>query len=203
MTTHPSSRDIIGLYQRHAERFDADRGKALFERPWLDRFRAAAVPHLPILDLGCGPGEPMAGYLIAQGDDVVGVDTAPAFIDLCRRRFPRQRWIEGDMRTLALPERFGGLMAWHSFFHLTPDDQRAMFAVFARHAAPGAALMFTSGPEHGERMGEYQGEALYHASLAPGEYENLLDANGFEVLSYVPEDPTCGNATIWLAKFRA
>jgi hypothetical protein len=93
-------------------------------------------------------------------------------------------------------------MAWHSFFHLTPDDQRAMFPVFARHAAPGAALMFTSGPEHGERVGDYRGDPLYHASLAPAEYEALLAANGFRLLSYVPEDRTCGGATVWLAKFK-
>lgn len=203
MTTHPSAHDIIGLYQRHADRFDADRGKNLFERPWLDRFRSALAPDLPILDLGCGSGEPMARYLIEQGHAVVGVDTSPAFIDLCRRRFPAQRWHVGDMRTLALPEHFGGLLAWHSFFHLTPDDQRAMFPVFARHAAPSAALMFTSGPEHGERIGAFHGDPLYHASLAPAEYEALLHANGFEVLAYVPEDLTCGGATIWLARLKA
>jgi SAM-dependent methyltransferase len=203
MMAHPSSGDVIGLYQRHAAAFDAERGKALFERPWLDRFRAALVPNLPVLDLGCGSGEPMAGYLIEQGHDVVGVDSSPAFIDLCRRRFPEQRWVVEDMRTLALPERFGGLLAWHSFFHLTPEDQRAMFPLFARHAPPGAALMFTSGPEHGERIGAFQGDALYHASLAPAAYEALLGANGFDVLAYAPEDPACGGATIWLAQFKA
>ena len=34
---------IIGLYERHARSYDADRGKTLFERPWLDRF-AALIP---------------------------------------------------------------------------------------------------------------------------------------------------------------
>ena len=40
-----------------------------------------------------------------------------------------------------------------------------MFGVFARHAAPGARLMFTSGPSEGESIGSYHGEPLYHAPV--------------------------------------
>jgi hypothetical protein len=39
-----------------------------------------------------------------------------------------------DMRTLALGQQFDALLAWDSFFHLTRDAQRAMFARFAAHA---------------------------------------------------------------------
>jgi hypothetical protein len=49
-------------------------------------------------------------------------------------------------------------------------------------------------------MGTYQGEPLYHASLAPDEYRVLLNEHGFDVVSYVPEDPGCGRHTIWLAR---
>ena len=104
------------------------------------------------------------------------------------------------MRHLALGARFGGILAWNSFFHLTADDQRAMFPIFRAHAVPGAALMFTGGPREGEAIGSYQGEPLYHASLDPAEYEALLRANGFEIVRHVVEDPTCGGLTIWLAQ---
>lgn len=202
-TPHASAGRVIALYQRHAQAFDRLRGKGLMEKGWLDRFRAAASPAgAAILDLGCGSGEPMARYLIDRGHPVTGVDSAPAMLTLCRERFPGQRWIEGDMRTLVLGERFGGLLAWGSFFHLPQEDQRAMFAVFRDHALPGAALMFTSGPEHGEAIGTFEGEALYHASLAPEEYRALLTAHGFDVLDYVERDPTCGDSTVWLAKFK-
>ena len=77
-----------------------------------------------------------------------------------------------------------------------------MFPIFGAHAAPKAALMFTSGPQHGEAVGTFQGEPLYHGSLGPDEYRALLDAQGFDVVAYVPEDPTCGKHTIWLAQRR-
>jgi hypothetical protein len=77
-----------------------------------------------------------------------------------------------------------------------------MFPIFKEHAAPLAALMFTSGPAHGETIGSFRGEPLYHASLDPAEYTSLLDENGFAVMAHAVEDPTCGFHTIWLAQLR-
>ena len=191
---------IIDLYQRHAATYDGLRGKLLMEGPWLARFRALLAPDAAILDIGCGTGQPIARHLGEQGHAVTGVDSAPAMIALCRARFPEGDWQVADMRKLALGHRFGGLIAWDSFFHLTPEDQRAMFKVFAAHAAPGAALMFTSGPAHGEAIGSFEGEALYHGSLDPEEYRALLAENGFSVEAHVAEDESCGGHTIWLAR---
>ncbi len=197
---HASAARVTGLYDRHAQAFDRLRGKNLMERGWLDRFRAAMPSGAAVLDLGCGSGEPMARYLIENGHSLTGIDSAPAMLALCRARFPHQRWIEGDMRAVSLGGHFGGILAWGSFFHLPHQDQRAMLGVFRDHAAPGAALMFTSGPSHGEAIGVFEGEDLYHASLAPAEYRALLADNGFQVLSYVENDPTCGENTVWLAQ---
>lgn len=197
--TSPSEQ-IIGLYERHAAAWDRRRGRSLFERPWLDRFTALVPDGAEVLDLGCGSGEPMARHLVRQGYPITGVDSSAPLIDLCRARFPDHDWRVADMRTLSLGRRFAGILAWDSFFHLDADDQRGMFAVFADHAAPGAALMFTSGPHHGEAIGEFEGEPLYHASLDPAEYRALLSAHGFEVVAHVAEDPACGNHTVWLAR---
>ena len=191
---------IIGLYRRHAQAFDRERSKTLFEKSWLDQFRSLLPPHPTVLSLGCGSGEPIERYLIESGGAVTGVDSSPELIALCRDRFPDHDWLVADMRALPPARRFDGILAWDSFFHLTPDDQRAMFPIFRQHAATGAALMFTSGPRDGVAMGEFHGEPLYHASLAPEEYRALLAASGFEVLAYVPEDRSCGGHTIWLAR---
>ena len=192
--------NIAGLYERFAAAWDKARGRALFERAWLDRFCALVPAGGKILDLGCGAGEPIARYLIEAGYRVTGADSSPAMIELCRKRFPDAAWIVADMRRLALHERFDGILAWDSFFHLSHEDQAAMFPIFAEHAAQGAALMFTSGREHGVAMGELNGEPLYHASLDPAEYRRLLAANGFEVVSQVFDDPGCGGHSVWLAR---
>ena len=77
-----------------------------------------------------------------------------------------------------------------------------MFPIFREHAAPSAALLFTSGPRHGEAIGTFHGEPLYHGSLATAEYRRLLDDNGFVVIANVAEDPDCGGHTVWLARMR-
>ncbi len=200
MSANAPDKQVIGLYERHALAWDRDRGRSLFERAWLDRFCAVAGARAAVLDLGCGSGEPIARELITRGHAVTGVDSSPTLIGLCRARFPEHAWIVADMRRLDLGARFGGVLAWDSFFHLARNDQRAMFAVFAAHAAPGAALMFTSGPVDGEAIGSYQGEPLYHASLDRAAYASLLRVNGFEVVEHVAEDPACGGHTVWLAR---
>lgn len=192
--------DIAAIYERKAREFDQARSRTLFERSWLERFAALLPQKASVLDLGCGHAEPIAAWLIAQGFSVTGVDTAPSLLALCRQRFPDQDWVEGDMRRVALGPRFNGILAWDSFFHLTHDDQRAMFATFRLHAAPDAALMFTSGPAHGEAMGDHAGEPLYHASLAPEEYRALLSAAGFDVSDYKANDADCAGHTVWLAQ---
>jgi SAM-dependent methyltransferase len=193
---------IIELYQRHARAWAHDRGNRLFETAWLERFRRLMRPCGTVLDIGCGTGEPIARYLIEQGCDVTGVDSSPEMIAMCKGHFPHRDWHVADMRALSLGCTFNGVLAWDSFFHLRPDDQRRMFPVFLKHAAPRAALMFTSGPSHGEAIGTYQGEPLYHASLDSAEYGTLLDRNGFEVVAHVVEDANCGLHTIWLARLR-
>jgi len=106
------------------------------------------------------------------------------------------------MRGLDLGRRYGGIVAWDSFFHLAAHEQRAMFPVFARHAQPGAPLLFTSGPEAGTAIGDFFGSPLHHASLDGAEYRALLAANGFDVLLHRAEDPDCGGHTVWLAAAR-
>lgn len=191
---------IIDLYSRRAAEFDADRGCSLNERPWLDAF----LDHVPsagtVLDLGCGSGEPIARYLIGRGRQVTGVDASPGLIDLCRERFPDQDWIVGDIRGLDLGRTFDGMIAWHSSFHLTRAGQRALFPVLARHLKPGGVLMFTSGHEDGERIGEWLGEPLYHASLSTAEYRERLEAEGFTILRHVVGDYDAGGITVWLCR---
>jgi SAM-dependent methyltransferase len=193
---------IVDLYERKARAWVADRTRqhSLMEKGWLARFTALMPPGGTVLDIGCGSGQPIAGYLIAHGYDVTGVDSSPTMIELARGNFPGGRWQIADMRTLSLGQRFQGVIAWDSFFHLIFDNQRRMFPVFAAHAAPGAPLWFSSGPRHGEAIGNLHGEPLYHASLDPEEYRTLLAANGFSVVAHVAEDPACGGHTVWLAR---
>lgn len=193
---------IVDLYRRHAQAWAQARGAKLIEGTWLDRFAALLPQRAEILDLGCGPGVPIGRALVARGHALTGVDAAPEMIALFEKNLAGQEAIVADMRTLRLQRRFDGVLAWNSFFHLSPAAQRGMFPVFREHTKSRAALMFTSGPAFGEAIGALEGEPLYHASLEPDAYRALLAQTGFAVVCHAIEDPDCGGHSVWLAQLR-
>lgn len=214
------SKDIPDLYQRQADYFDGARRSPTadyvpFEKPWFDDFldvvrKSTALNadkptlnesgRLHILDMGCGGGDPIAKYMIGAGAAITGVDTSPRLIELCCQRFPGHQWINADMRTFHASRQYQGLIAWDSFFHLTPDDQRSFLQRVPEMLVLGGAFMFTSGYEDGVRMGTMNTDPLYHASLTAREYDEILQRVGFEIVRYKEDDPECGLHTIRLCK---
>ena len=175
--------DIVDLYDRRSSDWIADRGQVLTERDrlWLDRFAATLQPADAVLDVGCGSGRPVAAALLERGFTVTGVDSSPRLIAHATREVPAGRFLQADMRTLDLGRTFGGVLAWYSLFHLSPEDQRRTLPRLLAHCAPRATIMFTSGPALGSLVGDWRGEPLYHGSLSPEEYEIALSGAGFRV----------------------
>ena len=152
-----------------------------------------------MLDLGSGAGEPIAAWLRAAGFRVTGLDLSDAMLSLARARHPEGDWRRGDMRALDLPDRFDGIVAWDSFFHLTPSEQPEALARMAAHLAPGGALLVTVGPRAGEAMGTVGGAAVYHGSLSPAGYAAALEAAGLRLTRFVAEDPEADRHSVLMA----
>lgn len=198
--------DVIATYDRVGAEWAKQRSRSLMEKPWLDRMLTAAprsTGKVRVLDLGCGSGQPIGTYLADRGTKLTGVDPTKTMTALYNQNLPGAEAIQADMRRLKLDRKFDAIIAWDSFFHLSADDQRHMFPIFAAHAAPRATLMFTSGHMAGEAIGQVADASIYHASLDPTEYRQLLTDNGFKVLQYTPEDPDCGMHTVWLAQYQS
>ncbi len=191
-----ATRDI---YDRQAALYDRDRSRAFFEARWLTRFGDALPRAGRVLDLGCGAGEPIAAWLIAEGFRLTGVDFSRAMLEIAKTRWPDGDWRVADMRALDLPEKFDGIVAWNSFFHLTMEEQRAALPRLAAHLVPGGRLMVTVGPDAGEAPGLVGGEPVYHASLSPAEYVTRLEDCGLRLTAFVAEDPGCQGHTILMA----
>lgn len=197
--------DVIATYERIGLQWARHRNKTLIEKQWLDRMlavapRASGVRR--ILDLGCGSGHPIGSYLAERGAQMTGVDATSALSSIYPQNVAGAQAIKADMRELCLDRKFDAIIAWDSFFHFSVADQTAMFATFAQHAVPDAALMFTSGHIDGEAIGEVAGAPIYHASMAPADYQVLLARNGFKTLKFIAEDPYCGHHTVWLAQYK-
>lgn len=191
---------VYEVYDEIVDWFDDARTKDLMESEYLNFIVNSIPAGGSILDLGCGTGEPIAQFFIEKGFKVTGVDGSKKMIELCKKRFPSEQWIVSDMRAIKLNQRFDGILAWHSFFHLDQDSQRKMFKIFEEHIKPNGILAFTSGDDEGEVWSDNGGQMLYHASLSTNEYIALLEQASFEVLIHNIRDPECGEATVWVAK---
>lgn len=191
---------IASFYERHSAKFDADRRKSFSERAWLDRFLLPLPKGGRILDLGCGAGEPISRHLIDHGFVVSGVDISAKMVALCRTRFPRHRWINADMRRVAMDGVYDGILAWDSLFHLPGDDQATMIERIGAWLAPGGRALFNTGPAKGISIGSNYGDDLFHASLDPADYRAALVRAELIEIDFKPEDHGAGGRSIWFVR---
>ncbi|OWU70574.1 class I SAM-dependent DNA methyltransferase [Marinibacterium profundimaris] len=196
----PDPEDTRDVYERQAALYDAARSRALFEAKWLARFTASLPPGGRVLDLGCGSGEPIARWFIAEGFTVTGVDFARAMLDIARGRWPEGDWREADMRQLELGETFDGIIAWDSFFHLRPEEQADCIARIAAHLEPGGAFLTTVGHRAGSEAGTVGNEPVYHASLSPAGYAQCLEENGMRLTGFMARDPETQDHSVLMAR---
>ncbi|MCB0325441.1 MAG: class I SAM-dependent methyltransferase [Bdellovibrionales bacterium] len=199
----PTFREIharnVLTYEENASAWDFQRKGKFIEKSWIERLAECLPDGATVLDVGCGAGIPIAQYFIQQRFSYTGVDASRAMLQIARERFPDECWILMDMRELQLARSFDGIIAWDSFFHLSPDEQRTTLERFCRHLKAGGALLMTIGDRAGEVLGTVNGAEVYHSSLEPAEYQRLLAGFGFSRVVIVPRDQTCGGRTVLLA----
>ncbi|TNF69938.1 MAG: class I SAM-dependent methyltransferase [Gammaproteobacteria bacterium] len=194
-------KSVYQSYNQIADWFSKHRSNELFEKPYLDWIIQHIKPSARILDLGCGNGKPILAYFYDQGFEITGVDASIKMIEIAKKAFPKCQLILKDMRVLKLNQKFDVILAWHSFFHLPPEDQKLMFGVFEQHIKKDGYLLFTAGPSEGEVYSDNGGIELYHASLSPKAYESLLKKHHFKIIQHKKEDPQLKGATFYLAQY--
>ncbi|WP_313368881.1 class I SAM-dependent DNA methyltransferase [Sphingobacterium mizutaii] len=193
-------KDVFKVYDIIGERFFENRSQNLMEEQYLELICSLIPNQGNILDLGCGSGKPIFEYFKNRGYQVVGVDASEKILSIARENFPEDEFFLMNMRQLKLEQKFDAIIAWHSLFHLEGKDQEKMFKIFQEQLKPNGVLMFTSGNELAEAWSENYGQDLFHASLSPDQYQELLTAHQFKLIQHSIEDPECGGATVWIAQ---
>lgn len=121
----------------------------------------------PALELGCGNGRLLVGYL-ADGLDVEGVDSSADMLAICRGHAAAAGHAvtlhHADWTSLALGRTYATLYNPAGSFSLLDDedDARAALRSWRSHLAPGGRLvisMFTPAPE---RDGSRQPSWVWH-----------------------------------------
>jgi SAM-dependent methyltransferase len=209
--------DAYYMNARNAARYERDMGRlrdSIDDIPfYVGLAREAASRGEAVLELGCGTGRvtiPMA----RAGAEVVGLDSAPAMLDIARARAAREgvtvHWVEGDMADFELRQTFGlVVIPFRSFLHLvTPEEQRSCLASIHRHLVAEGRLALNFYVPRGSPAAAPRVSKVYRSMLlrdvTKDEMASLLDAAGFDVEAlygwfdgreYTPES----TEMVWLA----
>lgn len=189
-------------YEKIADWFDLVRMRDLsYEKPHLEMVTTNIQANGKVLDIGCGMGEPITKYFADAGFEVVGIDGCASMIEKARMHVPNAKFYVLDMRRLAFNEKFDAIILWHSLFHLSAEDQQAMFPIFKQHLNKEGLLLFTSGCS-GEVEENDSEQNPYHYSLVPDRYRTLLVSHDFEILAHKVDQYYRSNSTIWVARYK-
>lgn len=168
--------------------------------------RLAAESHARgegVLELACGTGR-VAIRLAQEGVDVVGLDLSRPMLEVAREKamdITNARWIEGDMRSFNLAERFGLIIIpGHAFQNLiTPQDQIACLEAVRRHLTPEGQLVVHVDHVELDWLGD-----LYKSGGSPlkdtGEFIHPVTGSRIRARcswNYKPSEQTAMHQTIW------
>lgn len=113
---------------------------------WTDRLLEHLAPASSVLDVGCGPGVPVAARFASAGHHVVGVDISPRQIELARTNVPEGKFVVGDVTEFdAEPGSFDAVMALYSLTHIPRDKYPTLFGRVAAWLRPGGWFLASMG----------------------------------------------------------
>jgi SAM-dependent methyltransferase len=144
-----------------------------------------AAPPFAILDLGCGPGRDLKTFK-DLGHTAVGVEGAAPFVAMARAWSGCQVWHQDFLRLDLPAQRFDGVFANASLFHVPAQELPRVLAQLHGTLKQGGVL-FTSNPRGHDDEGWHQGRYGVYWSL--DSWRRRLVAAGFVELAhyYRPE----------------
>lgn len=169
----------------------------------LTGFEQYLKPGDHVLDLGCGCGVPVSGYL-ARRYTVTGVDISQEQIRRARTLVPGATFLCEDMTTVAFPDAsFEAVVSYYAVIHVPVEEQPDLFGRLARWLTGGGYFLAVLG--HTAWTGteaDWHGAEMYWSHADAATYRRWLRQAGFEVLAerFLPEGN--GGHTLFTARKR-
>jgi cyclopropane fatty-acyl-phospholipid synthase-like methyltransferase len=178
-------------YDLIAARWARDRADASFrEKHYVDRFAALLSPGAHLLDLGFGTGQPIARYLLDRGFRLTGVDASREMLRLGAANCPEAELVCEDILHYQPGQRFDGVVAWDSVFHIAKGRHATVFRSMYDWLEPGGALLLSLGGSEDEFTEPMYGVEFFYSGHAPDTSVNLLRQAEFEILIADVDDPS-------------
>jgi trans-aconitate methyltransferase len=112
----------------------------------LDVFMSSLPQDVPVLEVGCGPGN-ITRYLLDRRPDlhIRGIDLAPAMVDHARQHCPEAEFQQGDARSIdQLKGPYSGVVCGFLLPYLSVADTAQLFHAMKRLLAPRGVLYLST-----------------------------------------------------------
>jgi cyclopropane fatty-acyl-phospholipid synthase-like methyltransferase len=94
------------------------------------------------------------------------------------------------MTSIARSDRYDGIIAWDSIFHIPKTQHAALFDNMHRWLRPGAPLLLSLGGSEGEFTAPMFNVEFFYSGHAPDVAATLLREAGFDILLSEIDDPS-------------
>jgi SAM-dependent methyltransferase len=173
------SRETLAHYERRAEAFwEGTRDHDVRQNIDALLRHVEGTPPFAVLDFGCGPGRDLASFR-ALGHEAIGLEGAPVFVAMARAHSGCEVWQQDFLALDLPPERFDGVFANASLFHVPAAELPRVLDELRRTLKPRGVL-FASNP-HGHDEEGWSG-GRYGAYHAPAAWARFVKAAGFALL---------------------
>ncbi len=170
-------------YNKIASSFNASRKRSSVSTSVLT-FTHSLKKGAHVLDVGCGSGIPITKYLVEKGMRVTGIDISSQLLDLAASNVPQGKFVKVSISAYQTDEKFDGIVAWDSLFHLQPHEHELVFEKLYKLLKEKGYLLFTHGGSKGQIIGEMYGEKFHYSSPGPENIKGLLKGLGFTTLEW-------------------
>jgi ubiquinone/menaquinone biosynthesis C-methylase UbiE len=194
------------IYRPPGTKSDSFRHTDRQYREWLSPLAESLSPGAPVLDLGCGTGEP-ASRELAKQFDVLGVDLSDVMIRRARKAVPSARFVRADVTKLNFPpETFGAVVSLYAIIHVPLAKQKPLLGRIYRWLRPRGLFLAVLGHEawQGTEQAWLGVEApMFWSHADAATYRKWLRKTGFVVIhqKFIPEGN--GGHELFLARKRS
>lgn len=184
----------IPYYEHHASRLVAQYESLPFEGVHADVIDLLPAPGATVLDVGAGSGRD-AGWLAAQGHQVVAVEPSPAMFDHARKLRPSAsiHWLSDSLPDLAQVRRLGLtfdlILLSAVWMHIPPASRQRALRKLATLLAPKGRIVISL------RLGAPDSERAMHA-VSLQELTVLAQEFGLRVLRASDSADRLGRADV-------
>jgi SAM-dependent methyltransferase len=161
-------------YNEQRERFDNWKEVEAFSSQLPDKGK--------VLDAGSGTGLPVAGYLVENGFEVVGIDFSSGMVATARKNVPGATFREMDMTAIDFPPRtFDGVISCYAIIHIPRQEHGGIFRSFHEILKPGGVMLVSVASWAWEEFGNYMGESMFWSHFEPATSQALIIKAGFDI----------------------